>query len=782
MMDSNNGCTSTLTNGRLTMTNNNNNNNNVSLTNNNNNNNNINNNNNNNGQNSDQNRSTNLPYTIAGIVQFLQYEWQKFELHRQQWEVEKSELQARIALLQGERKGQENLKNDLIRRIKMLEYCLKQERTKFHKLKYGTEPTDHINDTTADELNDLQFELDDNINNNNNNNNANTDGDQKNLSWKQGRQLLRLYLQEIGYTDTIIDVRSNRVRSLLGLSINDQITSEQAVTKMIGLEKKNHPNQTSTTNNNNNDNSNELSTSSPDYIDFVRRRNKQIKNQTNTMINDAESSVLATFEFLNNQNDHDSMLDKIDVDDEDVMDQSLDTQGGGGGDHGSTMNNNDETEEVLNEFDMILNNRMIDPNNQRENHFDLRSASKRSTDWNCSNPNRDLMLGELASLTETDNVIDNCNVSINNNNNNNTTTSEIRKTWSQKYILKSHYDCIRSLRFHSTEPLLITASDDETLKLWNINKTQSTKNKQPINTVNAIDLEPIYTYRGHSSKVLSLCLNGNQFYSGSQNGEIITWSIPMNNLYMDIYDPYDYKIQLNTITKAHNNAIWSLSSLTSSQSQLNILCSSSSDKTIKIWDTARSICLKTIETEDKTPTDIAVIGSLNTNQNVSSSPLLICAYNDGTMAMYDIEAHSGDIGNSSSSSSANPILTFEKSNDNNNGRINSIAIHPIMPVVITAHEDRFIKLWDINTGKCIHSMVAHLDEVTSVDCDPNGWYILSGSHDCSVRLWNFDNKNCVQEISSHRKKFDEAIFDVTFHPTKPYFASAGADGLAKVFV
>jgi len=36
--------------------------------------------------------------------------------------------QARIAFLQGERKGQENLKNDLVRRIKMLEYALKQER------------------------------------------------------------------------------------------------------------------------------------------------------------------------------------------------------------------------------------------------------------------------------------------------------------------------------------------------------------------------------------------------------------------------------------------------------------------------------------------------------------------------------------------------------------------------------------------------------------------------------------------------------------------------------
>uniref|UniRef100_A0A8C4PY49 Striatin N-terminal domain-containing protein n=1 Tax=Eptatretus burgeri TaxID=7764 RepID=A0A8C4PY49_EPTBU len=46
---------------------------------------------------------------------------------------------ARIAFLQGERKGQENLKKDLVRRIKMLEYALKQERAKYHKLKYGTD-------------------------------------------------------------------------------------------------------------------------------------------------------------------------------------------------------------------------------------------------------------------------------------------------------------------------------------------------------------------------------------------------------------------------------------------------------------------------------------------------------------------------------------------------------------------------------------------------------------------------------------------------------------------
>jgi len=79
-------------------------------------------------------------------------------------------------------------------------------------------------------------------------------------------------------------------------------------------------------------------------------------------------------------------------------------------------------------------------------------------------------------------------------------------------------------------------------------------------------------------------------------------------------------------------------------------------------------------------------------------------------------------------------------------------------------------------------MVAHLDAVTCLALDPHGLYLLSGSHDCSVRVWNVESKQCLQEMTAHRKKFDEAIHDVAFHPSKPFIASAGADGLAKVYV
>eukprot|EP00064_Thunnus_orientalis_P021692 superscaffoldBa00006756_g21859 len=121
----------------------------------------------------------------------------------------KSVSRARIAFLQGERKGQENLKNDLVRRIKMLEYALKQERAKYHKLKYGTE-------LNQGEMKMPSFESD------TKDSEVSAVPANSQLTWKQGRQLLRQYLQEVGYTDTILDVRTQRVRSLLGLSGSEQ--------------------------------------------------------------------------------------------------------------------------------------------------------------------------------------------------------------------------------------------------------------------------------------------------------------------------------------------------------------------------------------------------------------------------------------------------------------------------------------------------------------------------------------------------------------------------------
>lgn len=87
-----------------------------------------------------------------------------------------------------------------------------------------------------------------------------------------------------------------------------------------------------------------------------------------------------------------------------------------------------------------------------------------------------------------------------------------------------------------------------------------------------------------------------------------------------------------------------------------------------------------------------------------------------------------------------------------------------------------------SVGQCTHSMQAHLDGVTSLSIDPSGFSLVSGSHDCSVRFWDLlGSRVCVQEVTIHREKAREGVLDVEFHPSLPFMASAGADGVVKLY-
>ncbi len=61
-----------------------------------------------------------------------------------------------------------------------------------------------------------------------------------------------------------------------------------------------------------------------------------------------------------------------------------------------------------------------------------------------------------------------------------------------------------------------------------------------------------------------------------------------------------------------------------------------------------------------------------------------------------------------------------------NTQINRVVCHPTLPVMATAHEDRYIRFYDKNTGKVTHSMTAHPDAVAGLTFDPHGLYLLSG--------------------------------------------------------
>uniref|UniRef100_A0A8D0C2E6 Striatin 4 n=1 Tax=Salvator merianae TaxID=96440 RepID=A0A8D0C2E6_SALMN len=701
--------------------------------------------------------------SLPGILHFIQHEWARFEAEKSRWETERAELQAQVAFLQGERKGQENLKTDLVRRIKMLEYALKQERSKYHKLKFGSE------------LN--QGEKKPDVSEPVSNGPAEPMSLERNqFMWKEGRQLLRQYLEEVGYTDTILDMRSKRVRSLLGrCSVELNGTAEHAglgtgpVTGPTGL------------------NGGESL--------LVKQIEEQIKRNAGKEAKDRISSaVMEKIPFLQGCEEEDS------DEEEDLESLPLETQRQHKKQRVKLANkssvpevedeeDDEDSEDALSEFDFLGSGE------NGEGSVDMRHAGDsteletrrvklqgmladlRDVDGLPPKPSAppavptqarahegslgfssdvfimdtigggEVSLGDLADLTVTNDNELSCDLS--------DSKDAFKKTWNPKFTLRSHYDGIRALVFHHLESALVTASEDGTLKLWNLQKTVAAKKNA------ALDVEPVYAFRAHRGPVLSVAMgyNSEYCYSGGTDARIRCWRIP--ELGMDPYDVYDPTV-LGNVLDGHKDAIWGLAFSPSK----NRLASCSADGTVRIWDPSSSSpasCLSTYgaESEFGIPTSLAF---------TSTDPAhAVVAFQTGCAILYDAEA-------------ACPVLTLDTRPAAGSSQINQVVSHPAQPITITAHDDRGIRFLDNRTGKAVHSMVAHLDAVTCLAVDPNGVFLMSGSHDCSLRLWHLDNKTCTQEITAHRKKHEEAIHDVAFHPSKALIASAGADALAKVFV
>uniref|UniRef100_A0A8C7K7M1 Striatin n=1 Tax=Oncorhynchus kisutch TaxID=8019 RepID=A0A8C7K7M1_ONCKI len=673
------------------------------------------------------------PYSIPGILHFLQHEWARFDVEKVQWELQRVELQAQIAFLQGERKGQENLKKDLIRRIKMLEYALKQERSKYHKLKYGTE------------LNQ---------------------GDVKPPSYdyappgtkKHSHSLSNLsrYLQEVGYTDTILDVKSRRVQTLLGLAGDGGGPVERTA----------------------------------NGTDTHTRGGKKPSSALSTSMDTSEDpdteDALKGFDFLSSPDDMDTSPESRSAGNGTNWEEEQTAMSGAWDmDQGLISKLKEEYRKERNGKkvgqrpnrsklqDMLANLRDQEDMNPREpsSTSQSRSNAPRLNDHHQENNTdevevltvppssgmafilgpdvnmeAELGLGELAGLTVS-NEADSLAYDMSNN------KDALRRTWNPKFTLRSHFDAIRGLAFHPVEAVLVTASEDHTLKMWNLQKTSPAKKNA------SVDVEPMHTFRAHQGAVLCVVMSstGEQCFSGGLDGTIQSWNTPNPNL--DPYDSYEPSVLRGALC-GHTDSVWGL--VYSGVHQRLLSCSG--DGTVRLWDASdtKPALVTFHRKEFGVPSSVDVV--------CSDPAHMVTSFTSGQIGLFNMETQQLVLSLESAAETGTPC------------QVNKVLSHPTLPITITAEEDRHIKFYDNNTGKLVHSMVAHLDAVTSLAVDPNGLYLMSGSHDCSIRLWNLETKTCIQEFTAHRKKNDESIHDVAFHPSKAYIASAGADALAKVFV
>ncbi|KAI8337566.1 WD40-repeat-containing domain protein [Chlamydoabsidia padenii] len=669
-------------------------------------------------------------YSLPGVLHYIQAEWRRFERERNEWTIEQAELKARIALLEGERRGVESLKGDLIKRVKMLEYALRRERER----QLVTQPSPKttmdgkISSDTSDQASQLTYPVDISSK-------TPTPDTMADIKLREkSRQALKTCLQEINYLTSIPtkmpltyslanSVRSNSMKNANRMSTSS-ISSTSSTTSRNGPTTKTPTTKSVST----------PKSPSRNYKSTTDDFKATEDNSAGGLGANRQSPPLPPSDPAPIDN-----VDEVEMFNNGVVDKTL------AANRDSvtlTEADNEELSKKMQEKYNLSNERvqkMMKSINKGTKKSERRSPEPQETD-----------LSSLGPMTKN-------------------YQNDTPKLWKTKLLFKGHLDSVRAVAFHPSDMLFATGSDDGTVKVVDLQRNTNTdggaKKSQD-------DLDANVTYRGHNNIVTSVAISGeqNRVYSASLDSTIRVWRLPSEQ--HGTFSPVDPSLYITTFV-GHTDAIWDFKLSLPSSSTTTWLASASADGKVKLWDTqGYGDLLKHSWTYQGTEHDNHVaptcVDFCRTDVNK-----LVVSYNNAKIQLFDLET--GKL-----------VSTFTGSDDDYdstpNTQINKVVSHPTMPIVISGHEDRQVRFFDINSGKCTFNMSAHLDAVTSLDMDPNGMAFVSGGHDASIRLWDMAmTKTCLQEFSAHRKKGDEGVLDIQYHRAYPWMVSGGADGIVKVY-
>lgn len=106
--------------------------------------------------------------------------------------------------------------------------------------------------------------------------------------------------------------------------------------------------------------------------------------------------------------------------------------------------------------------------------------------------------------------------------------------------------------------------------------------------------------------------------------------------------------------------------------------------------------------------------------------------------------------------------------------VRSLSWHADNRVLATAHSDGGIRLWDTHTRSTVRRLNAGFERVTSIAFSPDGGILASGGADRTVRLWNTKTPRRAEAgavLTGHRQQ----VHDVAFSADGSTLASGSGD-------
>ncbi len=107
--------------------------------------------------------------------------------------------------------------------------------------------------------------------------------------------------------------------------------------------------------------------------------------------------------------------------------------------------------------------------------------------------------------------------------------------------------------------------------------------------------------------------------------------------------------------------------------------------------------------------------------------------------------------------------------------LHAMAWSPNGQMIVSCHDDRTLKIWDIKTGRRIKDLQGHTERVTCVAYSYDGQLLLSRDHSGVIIFWTHVKEEFWDSVAV---KLDEAFplphptnSPLTFHPSLPVFAT-----------